>query len=139
MAVKKKEYKLTFKQKVFLKEYFKTGNGTRSAMKAYDTDDPNIASAMASQNLSKLKGVVKTWMDMEGLTMKQIMGKVYDATEATKIHTSHTEPDVVVPDHPTRLKASEIASRWLGMEQPSTVTGIRAGDGKIEVVVVDYK
>lgn len=32
-----------------------------------------------------------------------------DALKATKIHTSHTEPDIEVPDHQTRLKAVDLA------------------------------
>jgi len=32
-----------------------------------------------------------------------------EALEATKIHTSHTEPDIVVPDHQTRLRAVDLA------------------------------
>ena len=113
--------KLTLKQSIFLKEYFKTGNGTRSAMKAYNVKSPELASSMASENLRKLRGVVKTWMDLEGLTLKKIVGKVNEATDADKIVTSHTEPDYTVPDHPTRLKAVEIAGKWLGLEQPQTL------------------
>jgi len=89
-------------------------------MKAYNCK-VETAAAIASQNLTKLKGVVKTWMDLEGLTLKKIVGKVNEATDADKIVTSHTEPDYTVPDHPTRLKAVEIAGKWLGLEQPSTL------------------
>lgn len=45
--------KLTKKQKGFVKDYIKTGNGTQSALKNYDTDDPNVANAIASENLRK--------------------------------------------------------------------------------------
>jgi phage terminase small subunit len=38
---------------VFIEEVVKTGNGTRAALKAYDTDDYNTAKAIASENLSK--------------------------------------------------------------------------------------
>jgi phage terminase small subunit len=45
---------LTVKQKVFVKEYVASkGNGTQSALKAYDTDDLNTAHAIASENLQK--------------------------------------------------------------------------------------
>lgn len=45
--------KPTKKQKVFAKEYAKTGNGTQSALKAYDTDSVVTADSMARENLGK--------------------------------------------------------------------------------------
>jgi len=45
---------LTTKQKMFLKEYFKTGNGTRSAMKVYNCKNAASASVLASETLAKL-------------------------------------------------------------------------------------
>lgn len=45
---------LTIKQKKFVNEYIKSnGNGQQSAMKVYDTKDPNVARAIASENLTK--------------------------------------------------------------------------------------
>lgn len=45
--------KLTKKEKDFADAYIETGNGTQSALKAYDTDSPNVASAIAVGNLRK--------------------------------------------------------------------------------------
>ena len=47
-----KVVKLTPKQKIFVEEYLKTGNATKSALKAYDTNY-NTASVIASENLEK--------------------------------------------------------------------------------------
>jgi phage terminase small subunit len=47
--------RLTKKEKAFAKEYINTGNGTRSALKVYDTEDINTAAVIASENLSKPK------------------------------------------------------------------------------------
>lgn len=44
---------LTPKQDKFLRRYLETGNGTRAALEAYDTDDYNTAHAIASENLRK--------------------------------------------------------------------------------------
>lgn len=46
---------LTKKEKGFVNEYIKTGHGTESALKVYDTDDRDVAGVIASQNLGKLK------------------------------------------------------------------------------------
>lgn len=45
--------KLTPKQKKFADEYIKTGNGTKSALKTYDTDDYSTAASIANENLNK--------------------------------------------------------------------------------------
>ena len=45
----------TPKQKKFVKEYIDTGNGTKSALKAYDTKNINAAAVIASENLRKPK------------------------------------------------------------------------------------
>jgi|CXWK01.1.fsa_nt_gi phage terminase small subunit len=44
---------LTKKQEIFVKEYLDTGNGTQAALEAYDTDNPRVAAAIASENLTK--------------------------------------------------------------------------------------
>jgi len=46
---------LTKKEKGFVKDYVKTGNGTQSALKNYDTQDEDTAGVIASQNLGKPK------------------------------------------------------------------------------------
>lgn len=46
---------LTRKQKLFVKEYVKTGHGVDSALKAYDTKDYSTAGNIASENLEKPK------------------------------------------------------------------------------------
>ncbi len=50
-----KKSKLSPKEQAFVEEYIKTGNGTQSALKVYDTDDDNVAANVASQNLRKPK------------------------------------------------------------------------------------
>lgn len=47
--------KITKKQKAFADAYLKTGNGTKSALKAYDTKDYNTAAVIATENLTKPK------------------------------------------------------------------------------------
>lgn len=44
---------LTYKQKVFADEYIKTGNGSKSAIGIYGTEDPDVAKVIASENLTK--------------------------------------------------------------------------------------
>ena len=111
------EKDLTLKQKKFLKVYFETGNATKATLEAYDTDDPETASAMGSENLRKLRDVVRYQMDKQGLTVEKMVGTVVGANEATKWNDFTGERE---PDHPTRLKAVEVAERWLGLKDDST-------------------
>ena len=53
---------LTKKQKGFVKDYVKTGNGTVAAFENYDTEDYSTASMIASENLSKPK-IIKALAD----------------------------------------------------------------------------
>lgn len=72
---------LTKKQRKFVKEYAKSGNGTKSALKAYDTTDYATAQAIASENLLKplvVKSLNEALSDellekvhIEGLNAKQ--------------------------------------------------------------------
>lgn len=45
----------TPKQKKFADTYIDTGNGTRAALEAYDTDKEEVAAVIASENLRKPK------------------------------------------------------------------------------------
>ena len=47
--------KLTKKEKGFADDYIETGNGTKSALNNYDTEDENTASSLASENIRKPK------------------------------------------------------------------------------------
>lgn len=47
--------RLTKKEKGFVKDYLKTGNGTTAVLNNYDTDNKNAAAAIASENLTKPK------------------------------------------------------------------------------------
>jgi hypothetical protein len=118
--MKPKERKLTLKQRKWLKVFFQTGNQTKATLSAYNVTDPTLASCMGSQTARLLKDAVRTIMEQKGLDVGCLVDRVQDATNATKIHSSPTEPDKEIPDHTTRLKAVEIASRWLGMEQTPT-------------------
>jgi len=47
--------KLTHKQKKFANHYIETGNGTQSALKAYDTKSEIVAASIGTENLRKPK------------------------------------------------------------------------------------
>jgi len=124
---------LTLKQKKWLKVYFETGNATKAALAAYETDDPGSASVIGTENLAKLSDVVRHIMNKKGLDAEKLVDTVNAATEANKqinaqvlvkqdgsVIRKEDEGMIEVPDHPTRLKAVEIAERWLKLKVDET-------------------
>lgn len=122
-----KQPELTLKQKKFLKEYFKSGNGRDAALKSYHCTFESAA-VIASQNLNKLNLKIKDLMEAKGLSMGDLVDDVNAMRKATKLVTSPTEMDKEWPDWNARAKAVDIASKWLGMEAnvaPASQTNIQ--------------
>jgi len=68
--------KLTIKQRDFIKEYVENGgNGTKAALKAYDTSSPETASAIAKENLQKpqVRASLEEMMQANGLDDESLM------------------------------------------------------------------
>lgn len=105
---------LTVKQKKFLKVYFDTGNATKAALAAYDTDDPKTASVIGAENIAKLSDVVRYIMNKKGLDVEWMVDRVNEAGSATKWNDFTGERE---PDHNIRLKAVDVAERWVGMKE----------------------
>ena len=120
---------LTLKQKKFLRVYFETGNATKAALAAYDTTSANVASQIGSENLVKLRDVLTHRMEKEGLDLNWLVGKVKDAGEANKWNDFTGEKE---PDHSTRLRAVDIAAKWLGIKDaPDTLQQFNIGEMKV--------
>ena len=113
--------KLTYKQRMFLEEYMRTGNATQSAMKVYRCKSLNTASSIGSQNLVLLNIPLEKLMDSMGVSKGRLIKKIGDKLESKKLVTSPTEGDKVVDDNPSQLKAVEIAGKWLGVDKGSQV------------------
>lgn len=83
---------LSIKQFVFVKSLLEGNSGIQSALKAYNTSDPNVAKVIASQNLRKLniQQAIREILDSEGLTVSKIVGNI------TKIASS--QPNSITGD-----------------------------------------
>jgi len=134
----KKEPKLTPKQSRFLKLYLdpasKTfGNGTLSALEVYDTDNYFTASAIATENLQKLRNPTKALMEAKGIDLDKLLVVLNDGLKAQKIVTSPSKGDKEVADHAVRHKYLETAARWLGTEssdQPTNQVNVQINANK---------
>lgn len=71
---------MTLKQKAFVKKYLETGNGTQSALDVYNTDNPDVAANIASENLRKPKVIeeINKVLDRKGLSIEQVSESVGD-------------------------------------------------------------
>ena len=85
-----KARRLTLKQSKFIKEYINNGgNGTQAGLQVYDTDNPRVAEAIATENLSKpsIREVVEHALRKNGLTPDTITDnlKHYAGARADKV------------------------------------------------------
>ena len=56
---------LTVKQRKFAQEYLRSGNGTKAAIKTYNTKNPVVAASIAHENLRKPQ--IKGFIDEQAL------------------------------------------------------------------------
>jgi phage terminase small subunit len=119
--VKAKRPPKTLKEKMFVKEYLKTGNATEAAMKAYDVSSYKSANTLGTQTLVKLS--IVDIMEKNGLTDDKIATTLVEGMEANKTVRSadpNVESDaesndfIDIPDWQARLKATELASKIKG-------------------------
>jgi len=54
-----------------------------------------------------------------------IANKLNQLVNAKKIHSSHTEPDRLVDDNPTQLKATELVTKLKGYNSDSSITNVQ--------------
>ena len=76
---KKRNRKLTYKQRAWVKEYIKNGgNGVRAALKVYDTKDYDTGRAISTENLLKpsIISAMEQHYDSHGLTKHRFAEEV---------------------------------------------------------------
>lgn len=110
---------LTLKQRKWIKEYIKTGNATKAALKTYDTDNYDSAAQIGSENLKKLQ--ITELMEDMGLTDVSLMNiGIEGMTKPMKIHGTG-DNFVEVPDYATRHKYWQ---SLLNLKRPPNSTNV---------------
>lgn len=97
--------KLTKKQALFIKELANGRSATQAALIAYNTNDPNSAKVIASQNLTKLNIVeaLKEAFELNGLSLTSILGNI---KELATHKSEKISADVVLRSNVELLKLS---------------------------------
>jgi len=128
----KKLRKLTIKEKAFCREYVKTGNGTKSAIKAgYKAKNDNVASSKSNELLRKTEIQQEISRLLENKEKKAIM----DAQEVMELFSAIARGEVkdqfgLEASLNDRLKAmNEIAKRTIDIE--NRIKGVPDGNIKI--------
>ncbi|RYF61361.1 MAG: hypothetical protein EOO27_02310 [Comamonadaceae bacterium] len=109
---------LTVKQKKFVKAYVANdGNGREAVKKVYNVANDNVASAISSQNLTKLnvKEAIDAALEKHGITMDAAIKPIADGLEATKFY-GNDDSGHMDADHSVRLKAASMALKLMGAE-----------------------
>lgn len=114
------------RERVFAEELLK-GKSQTEAAKIASPHLTKKSAAMVGSRLAKRQSVqqlIDKALKKHDITILKAIGPIADALQATKIVTSHTEPDYEIIDHPVRLKASSMALDLLGAkktkDQPQT-------------------
>lgn len=109
--------KLTPKQAKFVKGIAEGKPAYKAALAAYDTDDLNVANAIAVENLQKptIQEAVQKSMEKQGITVDLVVKPIVDGLSAYKTGFSKDGDYMEFgPDHSTRLKASSMALDLMG-------------------------
>lgn len=118
---------LTKKQRGFVKDYIQTGNGTKSALKNYDTEDYGTAQNIASENLTKPIIVNAIHKALPDELLAEVHEEGLAATFTDKYNTDE-------PDYATRHKYLDSAYKLKGTYAPEKSLNVNAN---IEDILTD--
>lgn len=100
-----KSEKLSKKEMGFVRDFIKTGNGTKSALNNYDTKKESVAGAIASENLKKPK-IQKAIMSIaEQIPDHLLVEKHLELLTVPKLHRKYIKGDLVDEEESTDVQA----------------------------------
>lgn len=121
--------KLTMKQAKFVKGVAQGKPATIAALEAYDTENYNVASTIAVENMQKpsVKEAIDAEMAKQGITIEKIIAPVAAALEAkTRIKsvTTGETMEIDAPDLDMQLKGHDRAVKLMsfGMKKDDGAT-----------------
>lgn len=110
---------LTKKERGFVRDYVKTGNGTRAALKNYDTKEYFTAAAIASENLKKPQ-IINAIKSIADSIPDELLQKVH--IEGLK--ASDKIGDIEIPDYGVRHKYLDSAYKLKGAYAAEKTIGL---------------
>lgn len=110
------QHGLTPKQKQFADGLIATGNGTQSALQAYDTTDPMVAAGIAKDNCRKPQIIryISDRCQAANLTIDRVLGRLSEEIDAERtVQTSTGDVVGTEPDWTARHKAIETSIKYV--------------------------
>ena len=109
---------LTIKERKLVKAVVEGKSKTQAALEAYDVKDPNIARGMAYEALQRpiVQAAVQAELERQGINLETVLRPIKEGLEA-KQESRHKFGEEV-NDIPTRLKASQMAQKLMGIDKP---------------------
>lgn len=114
--------KLTPKQAKFVEGIARGKTQAQSALEAYDTDNERVASAIASENLTKpvIRQALEPIFEKHNISLETAIAPIGKALTATKVVIHGNKEDAfaeVVEDLDMQLKGSDRALKLMGIGQ----------------------
>ena len=130
LTAKKKQVKRPLKKTEveFIKQKVKGKSGTEAAMIATGTKSKDVAKTQAHRMLKNVnvQEELQKAFKRHGITLDKAIIPIADGLEATKTVIIGKDEDAFadqVPDHPTRLKASNMALGLMGFNTNNSGSG----------------
>lgn len=97
--------KLSKKEKGFAKDFIKSGNGTQSALKNYNTKSENVAGNIASENLRKPKIINYIKSIADSIPDDLLVEKHLELLTVPKLHRRYIKGDLMDEEESTDVQA----------------------------------
>lgn len=121
----------TLRQKKAIENLVANGSTLAGAMRdaGYSANTARAPQKLTeSKGFQELKEEYKKELETLGINGKKLAKKVSEWIDAVKIQSSMTEPDRVVPDYQTQLKAGEIIREDFGLKEKSPIQILNQGE-----------
>jgi len=129
---------MTIKQKKAIKNMVENGGIVSKAMvdAGYSPATAKTPQKLTeSKGFEELKEQYKSSLLSRGIDGKRLAKKMNEWLEAQKPFSSHTEPDKMVPDYQTQIKAGEMLREDIGLSKDTNIIQqFNAGEMEIEFI-----
>lgn len=111
---------MTTKQAQAVAKMVENGGNVGKAMREAGYSEAMVKNPQKLMRSKAVKNQLAPLLKKHNLNLDRYLSVIADAQQATKIVTSHTEPDYAVADHAIRLSANKQAREFLDLEEKTT-------------------
>jgi phage terminase small subunit len=145
-----KKRPLTLKQRKWMREYIRTGNGSEASRRVYNIKNDNVAGVIAYENIRKLKIPFIEMMERAGITDESDVALLLKLRNAQRVQSAdvyvqnengrwvvneNSNDFIEVDDNQVQLKALELTQKLKGRIKEAK-NGNGQGNGHFTQVIV---